>query len=102
MFLAELYGRIGNEGGMLGYVQSGALTQWTARIGEKLQPNVPGNHQLSADGAWVDCALITEFEHTVAAKHLRHGRADLLRPVADALGMPHTPLTEVLANLRRS
>ena len=33
---------------------------------------------------WARHQTITEFEHTVAAKHLRHGRADLLRPVADA------------------
>ncbi len=34
---------------------------------------------------WARHQTITEFEHTVAAKHLRHGRADLLRPVADAV-----------------
>jgi len=33
---------------------------------------------------WAQHQTITDFEHTVAAKHLRHGRADLLRPVADA------------------
>jgi hypothetical protein len=33
---------------------------------------------------WAWHQTITEFEHTVAAKHLRHGRADLLRPVVDA------------------
>ena len=34
---------------------------------------------------WARHQTITEFEHSVAAKHLRHGRADLLRPVADAV-----------------
>ena len=34
---------------------------------------------------WAQHQTITDFEHTVAAKHLRHGRADLLRPVADAV-----------------
>lgn len=34
---------------------------------------------------WAQHQTITEFEHTVAAKHLRHSRADLLRPVADAV-----------------
>src|SRR5699024_2950917 len=29
---------------------------------------------------WARHQTITEFEHTVAAKHLRYGRADLLRP----------------------
>jgi transposase len=34
--------------------------------------------------AWAQHQTLTDFEHAVAAKHLRHGRADLLRPVADA------------------
>jgi transposase len=34
--------------------------------------------------AWAQHQTITDFEHAVAARHLRHGRADLLRPVADA------------------
>ena len=34
---------------------------------------------------WAKHQTITCFEHAVAAKHLRHGRADLLRPVADAV-----------------
>ena len=34
---------------------------------------------------WAQHQTITDFDHTVAAKHLRHGRADLLRPVADAV-----------------
>lgn len=33
---------------------------------------------------WAQHQTITDFEHTVAAKQLRLGRADLLRPVADA------------------
>lgn len=34
---------------------------------------------------WAQHQTITDFEHTVAAKLLRQGRSDLLRPVADAL-----------------
>ncbi len=34
---------------------------------------------------WARHQTITEFEHTVAARQLRQGRADLLRPVADAV-----------------
>jgi transposase len=34
---------------------------------------------------WAGHQTITEFEHAVAAKHLRHGRSDLLRPIADAV-----------------
>ena len=33
---------------------------------------------------WARHQTITDSEHAVAAKHLRHGRGDLLRPVADA------------------
>ena len=33
---------------------------------------------------WAQHQTVTDFEHAVAAKHLRHGRGDLLRPVADA------------------
>lgn len=35
---------------------------------------------------WAAHQTITDFEHAVAAKHLRRrGRSDLLRPVADAV-----------------
>lgn len=34
---------------------------------------------------WAQHQTITEFDHTVAAKLLRQGRGDLLRPVADAV-----------------
>lgn len=34
---------------------------------------------------WAQHQTITDFEHTVAAKALRRGRADLLRPVANAV-----------------
>ena len=36
------------------------------------------------DRVWAQHQTITCFEHTVAAKQLRHGRGHLLRPVADA------------------
>jgi hypothetical protein len=71
MFLAELYGRMGNEGGMLGYIQSESPTHWAERIGTKLHADAPGNHQLTADGAWTGFPLITEFEHTYATRHTR-------------------------------
>lgn len=34
---------------------------------------------------WAQHQTITDFEHTIAAKLLRQGRGDLLRPVADAV-----------------
>lgn len=36
------------------------------------------------DRVWAQHQTITDFDHTVAAKLLRQGRGDLLRPVADA------------------
>ena len=34
---------------------------------------------------WAQHQTITDFEHSVAAKLLRQGRGDLLRPIADAV-----------------
>ncbi|HBO44277.1 MAG TPA: hypothetical protein DD670_10155 [Planctomycetaceae bacterium] len=71
MFLVELYGRMGDEGGMLGYVQSESPTHWADRIGGKLHPDAPDNHQLTANGAWARVPLVDEFEHTYATRHAR-------------------------------
>jgi hypothetical protein len=71
MFLTELYGRMGNEGGMLGYVQSESLTHWSEKIGRKLHPDAPGKHQLTADGTWAGFPLIAELEQTYATRHTR-------------------------------
>ncbi|MDZ7615851.1 MAG: hypothetical protein U1E05_02540 [Patescibacteria group bacterium] len=71
MFVAERYGRMGNEGGMLGYFQSESPNHWAARIGGKLRPDAAGDHPLSADGAWTRFPLIAEFEHTYATRHTR-------------------------------
>jgi transposase len=37
------------------------------------------------DRVWAQHQTITEFEHAVAAKLLRHGRGDLLRPIPNAV-----------------
>ncbi len=71
MFLAESYGRTGDEGGMLGYVQSESPATWAVKIGNKLQLGPPGNHRLTADGAWVKISLISGLEHTYATRHTR-------------------------------
>lgn len=71
MFLAELYGRTGNEGGMLGYVQSESPTYWIEKISDKLQSDPQGNHRLTADGAWTNVPVIAAFEHTYATRHTR-------------------------------
>jgi hypothetical protein len=71
MFLAELYGHAGDEGGMLGYVQSESSTYWADKIGNKLHSDPPGSHRLTADGAWARVSLIAELEHTYATRHTR-------------------------------
>lgn len=77
MFLAELYGRMGDEGGMLGYVQSESPAGWAQKISGKLQPDPQGNHQLTADGAWARVPLIAEFEHTYVTRHTRPTLRDI-------------------------
>jgi hypothetical protein len=71
MFLTEQYGLTGVEGGMLGYVQSDSPVYWAKKIGRKLQPGRPGNHCLTADGAWVEARLTADFEHTFRTRHNR-------------------------------
>ena len=71
MFLTESYGRTSDEGGMLGYVQSGSPRTWADKIGNKLRPDPPGNQQLTADGAWTKVPLIAELEYTYATRHTR-------------------------------
>ncbi len=71
MFLAELYGRTGDEGGMLGYVQSESPTHWAEKIGNKLHPDPPGNHRLIPEGGWSRVPLIAELEHTYVTRHAR-------------------------------
>jgi len=77
MFLAELYGRAGDEGGMLGYVQSDSSAHWAEKIGSKLQAGPPGDHRLTADGTWAEARLIAELEHTYATRHTRPTMANI-------------------------
>ncbi len=51
------------------------------RVWVTCQGAIVADHQR----VWAQHQTITEFDHTVAAKLLRHGRGDLLRPVADAV-----------------
>ncbi|MHB1034197.1 MAG: hypothetical protein ACYC35_11025 [Pirellulales bacterium] len=71
MFLAELYGRVGDDGGMLGYVQSKSPEHWAGKIASKLQPDPQGTFQLTADGAWAKVQLTPELENTYATRHTR-------------------------------
>jgi hypothetical protein len=65
-----------------------------AVVGRRIEVHADLNREwVTCEGAivadhprvWAQHQTITDFEHTVAAKHLRHGSAYLLRPVTDAM-----------------
>jgi hypothetical protein len=70
-FLAGLYARSGDEGGMLGYVQSGSPQHWAEAIRRKLQRDPKTKHRLTRDGAWAAIRLIPALEHAYATRHNR-------------------------------
>ena len=70
-FLDELYARCGDEGGMLGYVQSESPEHWAGAIERKLQRDLKEKHQLTADGAWTAIRLIPVFKQTYSTRHNR-------------------------------
>jgi hypothetical protein len=70
-FLAELYGRAGDEGGMLGYVQSETPEHWAGTIQGKVQRDPKENHQLTDDGFWTAARLIPALNHTYVTRHRR-------------------------------
>jgi hypothetical protein len=71
MFVAELYGRFGDEGGMLGYVQSESPEHWAEAIGGKVQREPRENHHLTDDGTWVETRLLPALKHTYVTRHTR-------------------------------
>ena len=71
MFLTELYGRAGDEGAMLGYVQSDSPAHWAEKIGSKLRAEPPGSYCVTADGAWTEARLTADLDHTYATRHTR-------------------------------
>jgi len=70
-FIKELYARTGNEGGMLGYVQSEPPQHWAEAIKSKLQRDPKKKHQLTDDGAWTATRVTPSFEHTYSTRHYR-------------------------------
>ncbi len=70
-FLAELYARSGDEGGMLGYVHSESPEVWAGAIERKLQRDPIDKHRLTDDGAWTAIRLIPALEHTYSTRHNR-------------------------------
>jgi hypothetical protein len=71
MFLTELYGLSGNEGGMLGYVQSESPEHWAKKIQGKLERDPKENHRLTDDGKWIAARLTPELKYTYATCHHR-------------------------------
>lgn len=71
MFLTELYGRSGDEGGMLGYVQSESPEHWANAIRSKVQRDPKRTHKLAEDGMWREFPLIAALKHTYATRHAR-------------------------------
>lgn len=76
-FLAESYGRMGHEGGMLGYVQSATPEHWAATIQGKLERDPKETHQLTLDGAWRAIRLLPAFRHTYVTRHHRPTLGDI-------------------------
>lgn len=70
-FLTELYARCGDEGGMLGYVQSKSPEHWAGTIERKLQRDPKKKHQLTADGDWTAIRLIPALKQTYSTRHNR-------------------------------
>ncbi len=70
-FHAELYARSGDEGAMLGYVQSESPEHWAEKIERKLQRDPKEKHRLTDDGAWIAIRLIPALEHTYSTRHNR-------------------------------
>ena len=70
-FLAEWYGRSGDEGGMLGYVQSESPDYWAEAIQRKLQRDPKQTHRLTRDGGWSAIRLIPALQQTYSTQHRR-------------------------------
>ena len=70
-FVTEMYGRAGDEGGMLGYVQSATPEHWAKAIESKLQRDGRETHQSTDDGTWTAVRLIRALDHTYVTRHCR-------------------------------
>jgi hypothetical protein len=77
MFLAELYGRAGDEGAMLGYVQSESPEYWAKKIQGKMERDPKGNHRLTDDGKWTAANLTPQLAYTYASRHHRPTLCDI-------------------------
>ena len=76
-FLAELYARSGDEGGMLGYVQSESPDYWAEAIQRKLQRDPKQKHRLTRDGGWTAVRLVPALQQTYSTQHRRPTLGDV-------------------------
>jgi hypothetical protein len=83
-FLAELYGCAGNEGGMLGYVQTDTPGHWANAIQRKIEREPPQKQSLTEDGMWTESRLIPVLQFTYVTRHNR--------PTLDPITIFHTLL----------
>lgn len=70
-FIAELYARSGDEGGMLGYVQSESPEYWAVAIERKLASAPREEYRYTDDGTWTPIRLTPFLEHTYFTRHRR-------------------------------
>jgi len=70
-FLTELYGRSGDEGGMLGYVQSDTPTHWADLIQSRVRDDPEGKHRVTKLGTWRSTRLVTMLKYTYTTQHNR-------------------------------
>jgi hypothetical protein len=70
-FIEERYARTGDEGGMLGYVQSESPRHWAEAIERKLQRDPNNKYRLTDNGAWTPIRLTPALEHTYSTRHNR-------------------------------
>lgn len=70
MFLTGEYARDEESGGMLGYVQSGDVPEWLARLTTALAANKV-KYAVTSDGAFEVAGLISELPHVHRSRHER-------------------------------
>ena len=69
-FLRGDYGRDAQEGGMIGYVQTGTPEEWAQKAEKKLT-KAPHDYQLCHDGQWMYVRIVQDLDHCYRSMHHR-------------------------------
>jgi hypothetical protein len=69
LFLSGEYARDSDDGGMLGYVQSGDRAGWAAKISQALASS--GHHAALPDALWREWFMIEGLDHCYRSRHMR-------------------------------